>query len=196
MSSRHDEEGGGSRTTRNGFALLAVLVPVAVGVGIYLLGTHSTPNYDYGLFGEHGSAAVDLKARLGTALLGLALIQLGLALWMYGRLPGTRRAPRPVRSGHRTLGFLTLLFSLPIAYHCLSAYGIETASPRTTLHSFAGCALYGAFAAKVIVVRSRYLPGWLLPATGSLLVLGIALLWYTGALWALDAGSAPGFSSG
>ncbi|MGW0792411.1 DUF6529 family protein [Streptomyces sp. NPDC002911] len=175
--------------------MAAVLVPVVVGVGIYLFGTHHTPNYDNGLFGEHGTAAVGLKARLSTALFGLALIQLCLALWMYGRVPGARSAPRSVRLGHRVLGYLTFLFSLPIAYHCLATYGIETTSPRVAIHSFAGCALYGAFVAKVIVVRSRRLPGWLLPAMGSLLVLGVALLWYTAALWALNGDSVPGLSS-
>ncbi|MEU9092356.1 DUF6529 family protein [Streptomyces sp. NPDC087901] len=195
MSSRRDGEGGGSRATGAVLAPLAFLVPVAVGVGIYLFGTHHTPDYGYGLFGRHGNAAVDLKAQLGTALLGLALIQLALALWMYGRIPGARAAPRRVRLGHRALGFLTFLFSLPIAYHCLQTYGIETTSPRTTIHSIAGCALFGAFVAKVMVVRSRRLPGWLLPAMGALLVLGIALLWYTAALWTLNADSAPGLSA-
>ena len=47
------------------------------------------------------------------------------------------------------------------------------------IHSFTGCAFYGAFVAKVILVRSRRLPGWTLPVMGSLLVCGIALLWYT-----------------
>ncbi|MFE0002390.1 DUF6529 family protein [[Kitasatospora] papulosa] len=176
--------------------MLAVVVPVAVAVGIYLFGTHRTPDYLNELFGRYGTDAVDLKARLGTALLGLALVQLGLALWMYGRLPGARPAPRPVRPGHRVLGFLAFLLSLPIAYHCLTTYGIETTSARVAIHSFAGCALYGAFVAKVIVVRSRRLPGRLLPVVGGLLVLGVALLWYTAALWALDGDSVPGFPSG
>ncbi|MFE9725734.1 DUF6529 family protein [Streptomyces sp. NPDC005794] len=192
MSARHSEDGGRSLVSA---AVLAVLVPVAVGVGIYLFGTHHTPNYDNGLFGEHGTAAVDLKAQLSTALLGLALIQLGLALWMYGRVPGHRPAPRSVPLGHRVLGFVILLLSLPIAYHCLTTYGTETSSPRVAVHSFAGCTLYGAFAAKVIVVRSRCLPRWLLPVVGGLLVLGVALLWYTAALWALNGDSVPGFSS-
>ncbi|MDX2621059.1 DUF6529 family protein [Streptomyces sp. NPDC052071] len=102
---------------------------------------------------------------------------------MYGRVPGARSAPRPVPLGHRVLGFLIFLFSLPIAYHCLTTYGIQTTSPRVAIHSLAGCALYGAFVAKIIIVRSRHLPGWLLPVTGGLLVLGVALLWYTAALW-------------
>ncbi|WP_051951878.1 DUF6529 family protein [Actinacidiphila yeochonensis] len=174
---------------------LGVLVPVAVGVGIYLAGRNLTPDYNTGLYGQHGTGAVTLKARLGSALLCLALVQLGLALWMYGRLPGLRGGTRPVRLGHRALGFLTVLFSLPIAYHCLVTYGVETTSPRVVIHSVAGCAFYGAFVAKVLVVRSRRLPGWLLPAVGSLLVVGIALLWYTAALWALNGDSVPGLST-
>ncbi|MDF6017071.1 DUF6529 family protein [Streptomyces sp. JH34] len=176
--------------------MFAVLVPVAVAVGIYLFGAHHTPDYLNGLFGAYGTEAVDLKARLSTVLLGVALIQICLALWMYGRVPGAGPAPRPVRLGHRVLGFLALLLSLPIAYHCLTTYGIETTSPRVAIHSFAGCALYGAFVAKVIVVRSRRLPGRLLPVVGGLLVLGVALLWYTAALWAFNGDSVPGFSSG
>lgn len=139
--------------------------------------------------------AVDLKAQLSTALLGLALIQLVLALWMCGRVPGTRSAPRSVPLGHRVLGFLIFLFTLPIAYHCLTTYGIEATSPRVAIHSFAGCALYGTFAAEIIIVRSRRLPGWLLPVGGGLLLLGVALLWYTAALWALNGDSVPGFPS-
>ncbi|WP_328917490.1 MULTISPECIES: DUF6529 family protein [unclassified Streptomyces] len=174
---------------------LGILLPIAVGVGIYVFGEQHTPDYNSGLYGQHGNDAVDLKARLGSALLCLALIQLGLALWMYGRLPGVRAAPRPVRLGHRALGFFAFLFSLPISYHCLVTYGIETSSARVAIHSVAGCAFYGAFVAKVLVVRSRRLPGWLLPVMGSLLVIGIALLWYTAGLWVLNGDSVPGLSS-
>ncbi|MER5881780.1 DUF6529 family protein [Streptomyces sp. NPDC001910] len=56
-----------------------------------------------------------------------------------------------------------------------------------------GCVLYGAFAAKVVVVRSRRLPGWMLPAVGGLLFCSIALLWYTAALWQLNGFHTPGF---
>ncbi|WP_327287352.1 DUF6529 family protein [Streptomyces sp. NBC_01198] len=174
---------------------LGILVPIAVGVGIYVIGDHHSPEPDHGLFGDHGVAAMDLKARLGTVLLSLALVQLGLALWMYGRLPRLRAAPRPVRLGHRALGYVAFLLSVPIASHCLVTYGIETTSPRVAIHSVTGCAFYGAFAAKVLVVHSRRLPGWLLPIVGALLVVGIALLWYTAALWQLNGESVPGLSS-
>jgi hypothetical protein len=46
----------------------------------------------------------------------------------------------------------------------------------------------------VVVVRSRRLPGLLLPVLGGVLFLSIALLWYTAALWALNDFSVPGLS--
>ena len=51
------------------------------------------------------------------------------------------------------------------------------------VHSVAGCFFYGAFAAKVLIVRSRRLPGWALPLAGGLLVTLIAAMWCSSALW-------------
>ncbi|MEW1860252.1 MULTISPECIES: DUF6529 family protein [unclassified Streptomyces] len=189
----HEERRGPG--ARAALLALGVLVPIAVGFGIYAFGKEHTPDYNSGIYGQHGTDAVDLKARLGSALLCLVLIQYGLALWMFGRIPGVRAAPHPVRTGHRVLGYFLFLFSLPIAFHCLVTYGIETSSPRVAIHSFTGCAFYGAFVAKVIVVRSKRLPGFLLPVMGSLLLVGVALLWYTAPLWVLNGYSVPGFSS-
>ncbi|MFF7597857.1 DUF6529 family protein [Streptomyces mirabilis] len=52
-----------------------------------------TPDYTSGLFGQHGVGVYELKARLGSALMALALVQLLLGLWMYRRLPGAGAAP-------------------------------------------------------------------------------------------------------
>jgi len=180
------------RRSAGGAAALVLGAAVAVAVAIWVTGRHHSPQYGMGLFGAHGNDAVDLKARLGSALFGLALVQLLLALWMYHRLPGLAAAPRTVRTGHRVLGWVAFLLSLPIAYHCVSTYGVETTSTRVFLHSVAGCALYGAFVAKVLVVRSRRMPGWMLPVAGSVLVCAIGLLWYSGALSALNGFDAPG----
>lgn len=177
---------------RGAFFALGVALPVATAVAIWLIGDHHTPEYTRSLFGEEGEAAVTLKARLGTALFGLAVIQLLLALWMYGRLPGLTAASRPVRITHRVLGWGAFVLSVPIAYHCVRTYGVETTDTRVHLHSIAGCALYGAFVAKVLVVRSRRLPGWLLPAAGGALFVAVGLLWYSAALWALNDYSVPG----
>jgi hypothetical protein len=180
------------RRSAGGTVALVLGAAVAVAVAIWVTGRHHSPQYGTGLFGAHGTDAVDLKARLGSALFGLALVQLVLALWMYHRLPGLAAAPRPVRTGHRVLGLVAFLLSLPIAYHCVRTYGVETTTTRVFLHSVAGCVLYGAFVAKVLVVRSRRLPGWMLPVTGSVLVCAVGVLWYTGALWALNGFAAPG----
>jgi Family of unknown function (DUF6529) len=51
------------------------------------------------------------------------------------------------------------LLSLPVAVHCMFAYGVQLGDPRVAVHSVAGCLFYGAFAAKVLIVRSRRLPG-------------------------------------
>lgn len=182
------------RPTGKRRAAALLLIPVAVGLGIWFVGRGVTPDPNSSLFGAQYDEAMELKARLGSALLGLALVQLLLAAWMYGLLPGAKRAPGAVPRAHRVTGLLAFLLSVPIAYQCLSAYGVETTSPRVAIHSVTGCVLYGAFAAKVLVVRSRRFPGWTLPLVGGLLFCAIALLWYTAALWQLNGFDAPGLT--
>ncbi|CAG6391098.1 DUF6529 family protein [Streptomyces cocklensis] len=177
---------------RPALVVLVALLPFAAGVGVYEWSSHVTPDYNAGLFGVHGLDTYGLKARLGTALLALALVQLGLALWMYGRVPGTGPAPRPVRTTHRIIGLSAFLLSLPIAFHCITAYGFESSDTRVTIHSIGGCVLYAMFVAKVVIVRSRHLPGWVLPVAGGALICGIALMWYTAALWVLNGDTVPG----
>jgi hypothetical protein len=69
---------------------------------------------------------------------------------------------------------------------------VQLTDTRVAVHSLTGCALYGAFVAKVIVVRHRRLPGWALPVAGGALLCAIALLWYTAAFWYLNGLHAPG----
>jgi len=42
--------------------------------------------------------------------------------------------------------------------------------------------LLRAFLTKVLVVRSRRLPGWVLPVMGGLVVTVVAVVWYSSAL--------------
>jgi hypothetical protein len=172
--------------------ILWLLLPVAVVVGLYWYGRAHTPDYASSLFGQSGNDAKRLKAQLGSALLCLALIQLFLALWMYGRLPVLRAAPHRVHTAHRVIGLVAFLLSLPIAWHCISAYGVRLTDTRRALHSLTGCFLYGAFIAKVVVVRHRRWPGWALPLAGGTLITAIALLWYAAAFWYLNGFQAPG----
>jgi Family of unknown function (DUF6529) len=75
------------------------------------------------------------------------------------------------------------LLSVPVALQRILAYGVELNGLRVAVHSLAGCFLYGAFAAKMLIVRSSRLPGWALPLAGGSLVTLIVVIWYSGALW-------------
>jgi len=170
---------------RGAWFALPIAVLAAVVVGLYEFGTQHVPDYSgTALFGRTAADTLPLKSWLATAVLALALVQLVLALWMYGSLPRLRAAAKPVRTSHRLVGIAAFLITLPIAYHCAFAYGVQTDyGTRVAIHSLAGCFFYGAFAAKVTIVRSRRLPGWMLPVAGGTLIVLVGVLWYTSALW-------------
>jgi Family of unknown function (DUF6529) len=184
----HEETSGGAGLW---FVFLAGAA-AAVTAGLYVFGTQHVPDYSIGLLGSTGPDTLPLKSWLATGVLALAVLQLGLALWMYGRLPRIRPPTPRIASVHRLVGAGAILLTLPIAYHCAFAYGVQThVDTRVAAHSLAGCFFYGAIAAKVMVVRSRRFPGWALPLAGGTLVTLVALLWYTSALWYFDDFSLP-----
>jgi len=43
----------------------------------------------------------------------------------------------------------------------------------------------------VLLVRSRRLPEWALPAAGGMLAIIVGVLWYTSALWYYNGGQLP-----
>jgi hypothetical protein len=157
------------------------LLAIGVAVALYIAGRLHQPNYAFSLFGQ--SNPIGLKSLLATIALGAAGLQVLLALWIYRKLPLAGSPPRAVPRAHRVLGFGLFALTLPIAVHCLIAYGVQLTSVRVAVHSLAGCFFYGAFVAKVLLVRSRRLPGWVLPVAGGTLAVVIGVLWYTSALW-------------
>jgi uncharacterized membrane protein YidH (DUF202 family) len=157
------------------------LLAAGVAVAIYVAGRLHQPDYTFSLFGQAQPFA--LKSLLASVLLGGAVLQVLLALWIYRKLPLAGRPPRPVPVAHRILGFGLFGLTVPIAVHCLIAYGVQLTSVRVAVHSLAGCFFYGAFVAKVLLVQSRRLPGWALPVAGGFLAVVIGVLWYTSALW-------------
>src|SRR6266566_8975234 len=159
------------------------LLAAAVTGALYAAGRLHTPNYTFSLFGQTGLAAVTLKSLLASVALGLAALQVLLALWIYRKLPLAGSPPRPVRPTHRIIGFALFALTVPIAVHCLLAYGVQLTTARVAVHSLAGCFFYGAFTAKVLLVQSRRLPGWVLPVAGGVLAVVVGVLWYTWALW-------------
>lgn len=159
------------------------IAAVAVASTLFVVGRLHAPDYTFGLFGQTGLAAIALKSQLATVVLGLAAVQVLLAAWLYRKLPLAGAPPRPVRRSHRIIGFAAFAVTVPVGIHCLIAYGVQLTSARVAVHSVAGCLFYGAFTAKVLVVRSRKLPGWTLPLVGGVLALLVTVLWYTSALW-------------
>jgi Family of unknown function (DUF6529) len=161
-----------------------LLLAASIGLGVYLWGHERTPDPTTSLFGDYGPDTISLKSWLATGVLAAAMVQLVLALGIYGRLPGTPRSALPI--AHRLVGVAALAASIPIAYHCMLAYGVRTFDTRVAVHSVAGSFVYGAVAAKLLIVRTRRLPGWALPVAGGVLVSTVVVLWYTSAVWYFD----------
>ena len=156
------------------------LLALGVAAALYVAGRLHQPDYTFSMF---GTDPIPSKSLLATIALGLAVIQVLLALWIYRRLPLVARPPRPVPLAHRVTGFALFALTIPVAVHCLIAYGVQLTSLRVATHSIAGCFFYGAFAAKVLLVHTRRLPGWALPVAGGTLAIVVGVLWYTSALW-------------
>jgi hypothetical protein len=181
-----------SRAEEAARALLPVGLGLALVAGLYIFGTQHTPDYGTSLFGQTATDTIPLKSWLATALLALATIQLSLALWIYGRLPRLMPGGRAIGTAHRAVGVIAILLTLPIAYHCAFAYGVQThIDTRIAVHSIAGCFLYGAIAAKLLIVRLDPLPRWILPLAGGTVVTLVGVLWYTSALWYFNGYSLP-----
>jgi hypothetical protein len=178
-----DMTASGTAGGRSSAVRLAVIGVLAAGVAValYVAGRLHQPDAAFSLFGQAYPLA--LKSELATVALGLAVLQVLLGLWIYRKLPLAGRTPRPVPLVHRMIGFVLFAVTVPIAVHCLIAYGVQLTTARVAAHSIAGCFFYGAFVAKVVLVQSRRLPGWVLPVAGGVLAVVIGVLWYTSALW-------------
>lgn len=177
----HTVEQMGPRRTA---VFLALLVGAGIAVALGVYGRVHTPDYDV-LPSMGFSSTGTFKAWATSLVLLLALGQLVSALWLYGRLPGVAPAPAWLGPAHRTFGSVAFVVSLPVAFFCLYGFGFAQMpwSVRVLVHSLAGCAFYGAFAAKVVLVHSRRIPGWALPVAGGLLLTTVVLLWLTGSWW-------------
>ncbi|MFI8932762.1 DUF6529 family protein [Streptomyces sp. NPDC053474] len=168
----------GPRRERPARYLVPALVAAAVAVGLGAYGkVHDPEGTAFNLAGFSSTSAV--KSWLATTAFGFALVQVGSALMVYGRLPG----PSWSAALHRWSGRIAFLVAVPVAVHCLYALGYQTYSTRVLWHSFLGCFFFGAFSAKMLLLRSDRLPGWLLPLVGGLVFAVLTLVWVTSALW-------------
>jgi protein-S-isoprenylcysteine O-methyltransferase Ste14 len=73
---------------------LAVVLAAVVTVVLVVAGRVHQPDCSASIFGQTALGALALKSWLASVALGLAAVQLLLALWLYRKLPG---APAPAR---------------------------------------------------------------------------------------------------
>jgi cytochrome c553 len=134
-----------------------------------------------GYFRLFFSDPVHLKAGFASAAAVLACFQVFSAAWIFRKLPW--RKPAWINAAHRWSGRLAFVCTLPVAYHCIFKLGFRTTGHRVLAHSLLGCGVYGAYAAKVTIVRLHRFPKPVLPVAGGLLFALLIGIWYSSALW-------------
>lgn len=187
--SRAGVVGSAAGPTTQLLKLVVVGAVVSLSLGTYAR-IHTPTGQGITTFGF--PAVLPMKAWLTTGAAALAIGQVLSALWMWGRLPGMGSAPSWTAPAHRWLGTMAFLLTIPVAYHCLWALGFQQTTTRVLVHSLLGCAFYGAFVTKMLVLRNDRLPGWSLPAAGGLLVALLTGLWFTSSLWFFTTIGFPG----
>ena len=103
------------------------------------------------------SGMLQMKAWLTTAAAVLVVVQVAVRAWRCGAAcpacATRRRWVTPAcTAGPGTVAFL---LTLPVVFHCVWSLGFEDESARVLVHSVAGCAFYGVFAAKMLALRLR-----------------------------------------
>ncbi|WP_113698501.1 DUF6529 family protein [Nonomuraea lactucae] len=162
-------------------SLTPLLVPllagglVMVALGVYGR-VHAPTGFAVGPAGF--SAALPMKAWLTTGAFVLAFVQVVSALSMWGKL-GVDIPP----AVHRWSGRLAFVLTIPVAFHCLYALGLQYDVPRVLAHSLLGCFFYGVFTAKMLALPKRDTPAWTLPVLGGLAFTALVGLWLTSSFW-------------
>lgn len=170
-------------------AVLLLGALVAVTLGVY--GSVHDPT-GRSLVTLFFTATINLKVWLATLVVGLAVFQVLSAARIYGKI-GRGPAPRWLGRLHRATGTTAFLLVIPVAYHCLWALGFQAATDlRVVAHGLLGCLFFGALAAKVLIVRSRGLPGWALPFAGGTVFTALVGVWLTSSFWFFTNVDFPG----
>jgi Family of unknown function (DUF6529) len=167
-------------------APLLVFALIALTVGLVARRTVREP-YATPFFHPFFTDTLSMKAWLVTAAVVLACAQLLTAARIYELLRFPPAVGRFYNRVHRWSGRAAILLTLPVAYHCVFLLGFGTHNLRVLIHSLLGSALYGAVAAKVLIVRSTRFAPWVLPVAGGLLFSILLGLWLTSAFWLFTA---------
>jgi hypothetical protein len=163
------------------WVLLPLTVAALVALTVGIVARTQQDDSPGGYFDLFFSDPIHLKAWFATAAGVLAFVQLVTAAWIFRRIPIDK--PPWVNAVHRWSGRLLFLCTLPVAYHCVFKLGFQTGDDRVLVHSLVGSAFFGAYAAKVLIVKMRRYPVWVIPTAGGLLFTTLIVVWYTSALW-------------
>jgi hypothetical protein len=158
-------------------SLIGALVALTLGVYGHL---HNPTGYAINIAGFSSPGAV--KSWLATGAFVFALVQVGSALVMYGKVPRVA-APSWIGGLHRWSGRIAFVLAVPVAVHCLYALGFQHYSTRVLVHSLLGCAFFGAFTIKMLILPKSELPSWTLPVLGALVFTALTGVWFTSAYW-------------
>lgn len=171
-----------ARRDPTGKLLIALVAGGAVSVALGVYGRVHDPTHDnpYTLF---FTDTIHLKVWFATTVVVLAVVQVLLAMRLYGKIHLPRREPSWLGDAHRLSGTLAFALSLPVAYQCLWALGFESTDTRVFVHSLLGCAFYGAFTIKVLSVRIRGFPDRVLPIVGGVVFVVLVGIWLTSSFW-------------
>jgi hypothetical protein len=158
-------------------ALVGCLVSLTLGIYGRL---HSPTGVAVDIVGFSSPATV--KTWLATAAVLFAVVQVGSALVMYGKVPRVT-APSWIGTLHQWSGRIAFILTVPVVVHCLYALGFQTFNARVLVHSVCGCLFFGVFTVKMLALTRRGIPGWALPLLGGLAFALLVVIWFTSAFW-------------
>ena len=184
MAAAATTEPAAATSSRRQLGIVALFVfgaLVALSIGLYAK-LHTPSGRPVTTLGFSG--LIQMKAWLTTAATALLIVQVLTALWMWGKLPRVRGyAPAWAQVLHRFSGSAAFILTLPVAFSCIWSLGFQTYSLRVAAHGAFGCLFYGAYAAKMLGLRLKGLPGWALPVLGGAVLTLLVALWLTAGLW-------------
>lgn len=166
---------------RNAKLLVPVVVGALVAVALGVYGHEHTPT-GIGISIAGFSSLVTVKTWLATLATLFAIVQVGSALVMYGKIRAIT-APSWIGTLHRWSGRIAFFAAVPVAVMCLYALGYQTYTTRVMIHSVLGCLFFGTFTVKMLVLTKRGVAGWVVPLLGGLVFVMLVGLWLTSALW-------------
>jgi hypothetical protein len=162
----------------------ALVVPALIGCAVSaVIGAYAGAHHGTGLAVNLGgfSSPATVKVWLTTIATVLAIVQLLSALVMWGKIKVPDAAYVPAL--HRWSGRIAFVLTVPVAMHCLYAFGFQSVDTRVLIHSILGTMFFGAFTVKMLVLTRKGMPGWALPVLGGIVFTILAALFVTSSLW-------------